>query len=125
MDLSQASHGGAQQLPIGERRSSQRLPHQRKALCQAQASDKNDPWLLGTSQDISLAGVGLILHRRFDPGTLVTIELERPKRDSWESLPARVIHATSQPDGNWKLGCALVTALSEEELFGWLNKVIR
>jgi PilZ domain len=125
MDLTQASHGGDQQLPIGERRSSQRLPHQRKALCQAHASDKNDPWLLGRSQDISLAGVGLIFHRRFDPGTLLTIELERPERDSWGSLPARVIHATSQQDGNWKLGCALVTALSEEELFGWLNKVVR
>ena len=124
MDLTQPLQGGAQQLPPSERRSSPRHPYQRKALCQVRASDKDgSPWLLGTSQDISLTGVGFIFHRRFDPGTLLTIELERPKRDSWGSLPARVVHATSQPDGNWILGCALVAALSEEELCGWLNQV--
>jgi hypothetical protein len=77
--------------------------------------------LLGASQDLSSGGIGFILHRRFDPGTLLAIELERPKRDSWALLPARVMHAISQPDGNWKLGCALVKAMSEEELRSWLN----
>jgi hypothetical protein len=76
---------------------------------------------MGTSQDISAGGVGFILHHRFDPGTLLTIELERPKLDSWGRLPARVSHATPQADGNWKLGCTLVHAMSQEELYGWLN----
>src|SRR6266481_4748376 len=71
MDLTQPLQGGAQQLPPSERRSSPRHPYQRKALCQVRASDKDgSPWLLGTSQDISLTGVGFIFHRRFDPGTL-------------------------------------------------------
>jgi hypothetical protein len=121
MDLTKPSHGEAQQLPTGERRSSLRHSFQLKALCQAHACHKGDPWLLGTSQVISSTGVGFILHRRFDPGTLLTIELQRPKRDSWRSLSARVMHATPQPDGNWMLGCTLGAALSEGELHGWLN----
>jgi hypothetical protein len=76
---------------------------------------------MGGSQDLSASGVGFILHRRFDPGTLLTIELERPQRDDWGLFPARVMHVTSQADGNWKLGCALVNAMSPEELHGWIN----
>jgi hypothetical protein len=93
-------------------------------------AEADDIWLMGISQDLSASGIGFILHRRFDPGTLLTIELERPKRDSrrsespvatWGQLPARVLHATPQPDGYWRLGCALVQALSEEELRSWIN----
>ena len=104
-----------------DRRTSQRYPYQGKILCQSQAIQKDNPWLLGASQDLSATGIGFILHRRLDPGTMLTLELERPKRDSWSLFPARVTHATPQPDGNWKLGCALVKALSEEELHDWLN----
>jgi PilZ domain len=78
-------------------------------------------WFMGTSQDLSASGIAFILHHRFDPGTVITIELERPKLDSWCRLPARVMHATPQADGNWKLGCALVHAMSPEELRGWIN----
>jgi hypothetical protein len=76
---------------------------------------------MGASQDLSATGLGFILHRRFDPGTLLTIELERPKKDSWGVLPARVMHVTPQADGNWKFGCVLVNAMSQEELNGWIN----
>ncbi len=85
------------------------------------ANKADDIWLMGTSQDLSAGGISFILHRRFDPGTLLTIELERPKRCTWGQLPARVLHASPRPDGHWQLGCALVHALSEEELRRWIN----
>jgi hypothetical protein len=119
MDLNLPSHGGAK--PLGERRGSFRTPYQHKALCQVPTLPPGDPWLLGISQDLSLTGIGFLLHRRFDPGTLLTIELERGKKDSWGRLPARVVHSTPRGYGNWMLGCALIAALSEEELHGWLQ----
>ena len=132
MDLPQPPSGGAGDFLASERRNSPRHPYQRKALCQeglaalnlspeAAVNKADDIWLMGTSQDLSAGGISFILHRRFDPGTLLTIELERPKRCTWGQLPARVLHATPQPDGYWRLGCALVIALSEEELRGWIN----
>jgi hypothetical protein len=76
---------------------------------------------MGMSQDLSAGGIGFILHRPFDPGTLLMVELQRPRRDSWEQLPAKVLSANLQPDGNWRLGCALMRVLSEEELRSWIN----
>jgi hypothetical protein len=84
-------------------------------------SKADDIWLMGISRDLSTGGIGFILHRRFDPGTLLMVELQRPQRDSWGQLSARVLSATSQSDGNWRLGCALMSALSEEALGGWIN----
>lgn len=77
--------------------------------------------MVGYSRDISMAGIGFVLHRRFDPGTLLTVDLQRPKRDSWKTLQARVLHSTPQADGNWCLGCVLDPAWSKDELVQWLN----
>ena len=130
MDLSQPPSGGANHPFLNDRRTSPRYAYQRKALCQPcplppslspKGEKADNVWLMGASQDLSAAGVGFVLHRRFDPGTLLTIELERPQRDDWGQLPARVMHVTPQADGNWKLGCALVHAMSPEELHDWIN----
>jgi len=94
------------------------------------ASEADNIWLMGTSQDLSAGGIGFLLHRRFDLDTLLTIELQRPRREfrhseppvaTWGRLSARVLHAIPQPDGHWRLGCAWVKALSEEELQSWFN----
>jgi PilZ domain len=137
MDVSPPPSRDADHAFPDDRRTSLRYPYQQKMLCQpcpltpslspkpvgqALPSDVwDDVWLMGTSQDLSVSEVGFILHRRFEPGTQLTIELERPKLDSWGVLPARVMHSTPQPDGNWKLGCALVKAMTAEGLRGWIN----
>src|SRR5216683_2926684 len=119
MDLT--SLEGLGQLASTERRIYPRHRYVRKAICQLQAGPPDYVWMMGDSQDISVAGIGFVLHRRFDPGTLLTVDLERPKRDSWGTLQARVMRSTPQLNGHWMLGCALVPALSEEELQKWLN----
>ena len=132
MDLSQAPIVGAGHSFPNERRASPRYLYQGKMLCQlcpwepglspkAGGKQAGSVWFMGVSEELSATGIGFILHRRFDPGTLLTIELERPKRDSWGLLPARVMHVTAHADGNWKLGCALVKAMSQEELHGWID----
>jgi len=115
------SQGGVGQLSIPERRAFPRFPYRRKAMCQLQAAPCGDPWMMGNSEDISLTGFGFVLHRRFDPGSLLTIDLQRTTGDSWGTLKARVLYCTPQADGNWRLGCILVPAWSEEELQKWVN----
>src|SRR5260370_13641259 len=101
MDLPQPPSGGAGDFLASERRSSPRHPYQRKALCQeglaaldlspkAAANKADDVWLMGTSQDLSAGGIGFILHRRFDPGTPLTTELDRPNRPTSGPVPSLV-----------------------------------
>ncbi len=122
-----AARGGRERFAHG---ASPRHRYQGKALCRADAqrgdadgppADVNEePWLLGAAHDLSASGVGFILHRRYEPGTALTIDLQRPLKDSWTSRPAWVVRATPRPEGDWTLGCAFVNAWSEAELQGWL-----
>jgi hypothetical protein len=84
------------------------------------ARGDNDPHWSAVIRDLSIAGIGLILGRRFERGTSLAIEIPTPE-DTTESLLVRVAHATNLPDGKWLLGCAFVTPLSEEELEGLLR----
>jgi hypothetical protein len=66
--------------------------------------------------DISATGVGLLLARRFEPGTLLSFRLEgRSEGQSYNAL-ARVVHARRQADGRWLLGCALLDELDAAQV---------
>jgi PilZ domain len=68
-------------------------------------------------QDVSPQGLGLILDRSFDIGTLLAIQLRTVHAGVSGILTARVIHVTAQPDGSWLLGCSLNRRLTDEEIF--------
>jgi hypothetical protein len=104
-----------------ERRSFPRHPVDRKALCQAETGPKDDLWLLGRSRDISIGGLSVILHRQFEPGTALTVELERLSDKGWESFQVIVRRATPRSDGFWILGCAFLQHLGEGQLRIWLG----
>ena len=120
MDLSPSE--GIGRLALNERRTYPRHLYHRKIICQIQGGPPDDIWLMGDCQNISLAGIGFVLHRSFDPGTLLTVDLEGPKRDSWGTLQARIMHCTPRSKGNWMVGCAFVSALSDGQLQEWLNR---
>lgn len=56
------------------------------------------------------------LGRRFEPGALLSVEMPDPSDGQTRMLLARVIHATALPEGGWLIGCALVHALTDEEV---------
>jgi hypothetical protein len=87
--------------------------------CQPAAArqDKEQIWQ-GTVRDLSRGGVGLILPRRFEPGTVLFVEL--PGSEA-RPLLVRVAHTVRLPRGTWLLGCAFSSKLSEEELQRWLR----
>src|SRR5690349_15853996 len=50
-------------------------------------------------RDVSAGGMGLIVRRRFERGTLLAIEPARPGADAPPLLLAQVVHATLQAHG--------------------------
>jgi len=70
---------------------------------------------LGIVRDVSPAGIGLSVSRRFEPGTALTVEQsERPR--VLRHLLVHVVHATPEANGLWIIGCTFDCALSAQEL---------
>lgn len=66
-------------------------------------------------RDLSAGGIGVLLARRFELGTELTIELstgpDEPRR-----LATRVVRIVPESVGHWVHGCAFRNPLTEEEL---------
>jgi len=85
-----------------------------EAFCRSVASVKDDPWPARV-RDLSSGSIGLLLTRRFEPGTLLVIELEKKSQSMSHTLVGRVVHAT-QTGGSWMLGCTLANKIAEDDL---------
>ena len=77
------------------------------------AEDAQESWPV-VVRDVSTGGVGLLLARRFEKGTVFAIELGYGS--SARSLPVRVARVGAEAMGHWFHGCAFVDPISEEEL---------
>lgn len=86
-----------------------------EASCHPIASAKDEPWPAQV-RELTAGGIGLMIKRRFEPGTLLAVELQSSTTDFSRTLVARVIHAKSQGGGDWVIGCILASKLDEEEL---------
>lgn len=69
--------------------------------------------------DISRGGLGLLLDRRFEQGTLLDIDLQMAGRHSVRTLIVRVVNVRKQGIGQWILGCAFADELSDAELWAF------
>jgi hypothetical protein len=72
-------------------------------------------------RDLSRIGVGLVLTRRFEVGTVLSLELDAPVADLRQRLLVRVVRVEVLPDHQWLLGCSLLSRLSEEKLHALLD----
>ena len=117
-------NGYVKHRPETERRAWVRFPKDQEVWCQptsATGKAEIDTAWLGRVRDVSTAGIGLSMTRRFEPGTALIVELsERPK--VLRHLLVHVIHATPEPNGRWILGCAFDCALSQQELQTFLDE---
>jgi hypothetical protein len=71
-------------------------------------------------QDVSRGGIGLLLARRFEPGTVLTIEVRLPGSRRARQLRAKVARIEARELGHWLLGCRFTEPLSDFELQGLL-----
>lgn len=107
----------ARQPARDERRAWVRCTSDHETFCQPRTVRGEDElWWQGRVHNLSAGGIGLVLSRRFEPGTVLTIEVQgTPARPSLQLL-ARVIHATVRPGSGWLIGCAFAQELGDDEL---------
>ena len=69
-------------------------------------------WIL----NLSATGIGLLLDGYLEAGTQLIIHLKSVTTGAFFDLPARVVHATVQPNGEWLVGCELAEKLRQDDL---------
>jgi c-di-GMP-binding flagellar brake protein YcgR len=101
-----------------DRRAFQRYAADLEVSCRPLGALRADSWP-ARLKDISAGGIGLVVERRFEPGTMLAVDLVSTGSGSPRTLLSRVRHVTAQPEGEWLLGVALLREMSEEELKNW------
>jgi PilZ domain len=97
-----------------ERRAWVRHPCDLESACQPLAGGRGAQWP-ARIRNLSAGGIGINVARRFEPGTVLAIDVQI-REQRVHTLMARVVHATLQENGSWILGCALTSPLTEDEL---------
>jgi hypothetical protein len=87
-----------------------------RRLCVEQTAETLDGWVL----DVSQGGLGLLLDRPMDVGTLLFVELESRPEAEPIALWAAVVRCT-RADGEWCVGCRITAPLSERQLHELLD----
>jgi hypothetical protein len=107
--------GSPGQAPDSERRGAPRFDTTLETACQLPAAGRVEQWPARVD-NLSATGIGLVLGRRFEPGTLLSFLLYNKTHECTHSFLARVVHATRQEGKNWLLGCRLVGEIGDEDL---------
>src|SRR5262245_46076468 len=67
-------------------------------------------------QDVSAGGLGMLLARRFEAGTVLTIEFAATATTPARSVAVKVVRVRPEALGHWVHGCAFAAPLKEHEL---------
>jgi hypothetical protein len=101
---------------VPERRATVRYPSQQEGSCRCVGGERRYRWQ-GRVCDISVGGIGLVLPRRFEPGTVLTVELlGADRRAPGRFFVVRVAHVQKDAPRRWLLGCQFLRRLTRAEL---------
>jgi hypothetical protein len=100
---------------LAERRAWVRYPCDLDSSCRPAIAAQTSRWVAKV-RNVSSGGIALALGRRFEPGALLTIDIQKARGDSRSSFLAKVVHVTREDAGSWLMGCAFRSPLSEEEI---------
>jgi hypothetical protein len=89
--------------------------------CQPLAVRGNDIMWPATIRDISEQSIVLVLQRRFEPQTSLSLSLPEPGFDSTSCVFARVSRLEPLGGGRWLHHCTFVTPITEERLHALLQ----
>jgi serine/threonine protein kinase len=101
--------------PSEERRAKVRYPSKQEGRCAPALSGKGHHWIAHI-QDVSSSGLSLLLSRRFEPETLLVLELQHHDDSVPRTLLIHVANVRRQPRRKWLLGCRFVRGLDEDIL---------
>lgn len=115
LDLDQADRNIPQTSKAQkERRTSKRFQSTCQGVISPSVGPEEQCWGVRI-QDVSTKGIGLILRRRFEPGTPLFLRIEDEEKNLPNWLMVRVVRAKQQPERCWLLGCEFVRELYQEE----------
>jgi hypothetical protein len=98
-----------------DRRAWVRYPCNLDSNCLPLAGTRGVEWP-GKIRNLSRGGLAVSLTRRFEIGTVLSIDVQGSGNGDLGTVLARVAHVAMQPDGSWLLGCAFTKLLTEEDL---------
>ena len=78
-------------------------------------SESQERWPL-VVRDVSTGGIGVLLARRFEPGTDLQIDLPLNSGSASKMISARVVRVQSERAGHWIHGCAFASPLNGEQV---------
>jgi eukaryotic-like serine/threonine-protein kinase len=97
-----------------ERRATVRFPSKQGAAVHPLSGGKEE-WE-ATIRDISADGVGLVLPRRFEPRTVLSLDLAATDTEPARRLFVRIVRVTTLPSRRWLVGCIFANRLGEDEV---------
>ena len=103
-------------LAVRERRDIKRTACQLECQCRPMESHQLPAAWPATIRDISSGGFQLLLSRRFEPGTLLVVDVQDGQGQATRMLLARVVRVTSLARGRWILGCTFSVPLTPDDL---------
>jgi serine/threonine protein kinase len=98
-----------------ERRAAIRFQAGLESNCETLALLREKRWPARV-HDISVSGIRIVLPRRFERGTLLTLEIQSKDQRSNSSHVVRVIRASQDRSRQWTLGCKFIRELTPLEL---------
>ena len=115
-----APTGGAKQRSSAahrrpQQRATVRYPSSKQCPCSPLSAEQDVSWT-ATVRDVSAGGIGLVLSRRFEPGTVLMADFADPGLRPGRRLFVRVVRVQALADGRWLLGCAFARNLGDEEV---------
>jgi PilZ domain-containing protein len=107
-----------------ERRTHLRHACQLNSLCRPAGRHQTGHSWKGYIEDVSIEGLKLNLNRRFEPGTLLAVEVNVTKEELVHVYHsaisrfflAKVVRVLRRRDRKWTLGCTLVKKFNDEDL---------
>jgi serine/threonine protein kinase len=98
-----------------ERRAIVRYPAVLQTSCQPLVRLRESEWPARTV-NVSVTGLCLVMHRRFEKGTHLIVEILGRHDRMTRQLLARVMRVRRQGSGEWAIGCKLSRQLADAEL---------
>src|SRR5205823_4298611 len=104
----------------GERRAAarQRIRPDNCYVLLAAVGDKLYPARI---QDVSTQGVALVVSRRYEPGTLLTVDVTDTNGRFSRTLLVQVTRVVNQSDGSCLIAGAFMSRLTPSDLTAWLT----
>jgi len=104
-----------------ERRATVRYPCNLKSACGLPEADPNARWP-AEIQDLSATGIRLLVHSRFEPRSMLVIELPGVEPGTTMGILAKVVHVKARGPDEWLVGCVFRRLLRAEEVEAVLHR---